>query len=113
MPTLQQILERYRKKFLTYTSWGATEKELSKLIKSKDVEDFITSTYKSIIQGEIERLTDRLKLMEKAEITGLGLPHENSPEIYGNRRVVAYAEGCKNVYKDQINYLQNKLNEIE
>ena len=56
-----------------------------------------------------EMVEDRLRLLEKAEMTGLGLPHENSPELYGNVRVVAYAKGCKNVYEDQINYWKNKL----
>jgi hypothetical protein len=73
------------------------------------VKSFLTQTYTSMVEAEVERLEDRLKLLEKAEMTGLRLPYENSPEIYGNRRVVAYVKGCKNVYEDQINYWKNKL----
>jgi hypothetical protein len=37
---------------------------------------------------------------EKNVNSGEGLPFENSPEIYGNRRIVAYANGANAMLSD-------------
>jgi len=123
MPTLQQILESFDEmtplnlpieKDKGYVSliekdqWlkDNSEKHLyedytypePELDLSEDkIKSFLTSTYKSIIEGEIERLSQKIKDINNKTI--IPRPQDEKERTFGYTSAL----------QDQINYLQNKL----
>jgi hypothetical protein len=98
MPTLQQILEQFSTNFpdkiaRVIDDFGDTTKN--------DFESFITSTYKSIIQEEIDHLQREIDRYTSY------MTQMQSKKSYDKGNL------AREILKDQINYLQNKLNEIE
>jgi hypothetical protein len=93
MPTLQQILDSF------------DELRLKQACHCDDCEtkikSFITSTYKSIIQGEIEHFKKEINTYRSY------LTQMQDKKSYDEGNLV------EQLLSNQINYLQNKLNEIE
>ena len=60
--------------------------------RAKEIEQFILDSYARRDAMMREELLGRMP-KDKNIASGEGLPFENSPEIYGNERMVAYARG--------------------
>ena len=99
--TLSEMLKRFREKFLVYTSWVGNKKELSKLTNTEDVEDFLTQTYTSMVEAEVERL----KALRKKTIPNM----LQDDELY-NLSGIDGVDGYNQAIEYQINYWKNKLN---
>lgn len=50
----------------------------------------------------IEEVKKKIEAREKKGMNGEGLPFENSPEIYGNKRMEAYRKGYNTALTDLI-----------
>jgi hypothetical protein len=104
MPTLQQILEQFDEKFAKVEFCEFESGEFSRDVKEDHrdtIKSFLTSTYKSIIQEEIDHL------QKEIDIYTSYLTQMQDKKSYDKGNL------AREILQDQINYLQNKLNEIE
>jgi hypothetical protein len=102
MPTLQQILEQFAEQFEDFYCTDSEEyANDSEEQYYKHLQSFITSTYKSIIEGEIDHLQREID--------------RHTSYMTQMQSKKSYDEGnvAEEILQDQIDYLQNKLNEIE
>ena len=68
----------------------------------------IISLHRTFLKERIERV----KEMENTKIAGEGLLSENSPEIYGNQRMLAYKKGYYRALSDILSNDEKLLEEL-
>ena len=106
MTTLKKILENIKHHRINGVNVGLS-RELEVYHKGV-IDNIVINAYKSIIMEEVERLMEQIVGVKELfpEATLNPLDEETA-------FLVQYKEGHNRAIKDQINYLKDKLNEIE
>ena len=70
--------------------------------------DFIAAELSRVREETLKEVEGIVESITKTRFNGEGLPFENSPEIYGNKRIEAYKKG----FNESLTALQAKLQKL-
>lgn len=93
------------------------EKELREEIRTRltyatneDIYDDLERMCNSIVDllhSHTKEVVEMVESKKKYVLNGEGLPHENSPEIYGNQRIESYRRGYNQALDDLLASLED------
>lgn len=105
MINFTKLDEEFDKEFPPFVGIGAQFPIFDTTPNREHVRNFLHTAITKTLQTEHSRIREVVRGMEKTGYNGEDLPFENSPDIYGNKRVEAFKKG----YNQALNQLEEAI----